>query len=305
MINDLASDADTVFAVATSSAFQRDGVCFVARRSGLLCSTDGGATWHPALPNESRPLIATAVSVHPDPATGPLVVAGVVGGTLISRDGGESWRGIALPPPAPIVSTIVSAADGVVLAGTFEDGILRSADGGMTWSPANAGLLDHCVLTLAESPGFTMDRTLLAGTASGLAISRNAGRSWTDTGFPDHPGPVTHVTIRAGEGGRDSYVAATESAGLWRSDDSGSTWRALMLPEAAGEVAALYRIGADLVVVGERAAFVSDDSRQGWKRLCELDGGDATIVTAAPVDNADPNAGFLVGMSDGSIRRLG
>lgn len=303
MTNDLASGADTVFAVATSSAFQRDGVCFAARRSGLVRSEDRGASWHPAIPNESRSLIATAVRVHPDPAAGPLVVAGVAGGVVVSRNGGESWQSVTLSVPAPIVSVILLATDGVALAGTFEDGMYRSDDGGVTWSPANAGLLDHCVLALAISPAFERDQTVFAGTASGLATSHNAGRSWTDTELPDHLAPVMHVAVASGAGGHHRIVVAAESSGLWRSEDSGATWQAIELPEASGDVAALDWTAAGLLMVGERAAFITGDPGHGWKRLWDLDAGEATIATASPT--ADLNVGVIVGLNDGSIRRLG
>lgn len=58
---------------------------------------------------------------------------------LRSRDAGKSWDPIAFP--GRIVSFAVDAADPDILyAATRFQGVLRSTDGGRTWSTANAGL---------------------------------------------------------------------------------------------------------------------------------------------------------------------
>ena len=65
------------------------------------------------------------------------------------------------------------AKDGILLLGTNEDGVLRSADQGRTWASWNFGLVDFNVLCLAISPAFDRDETVFAGTGSGLFLSRD------------------------------------------------------------------------------------------------------------------------------------
>jgi len=61
-----------------------------------------------------------------------------------------------------------------VLAGTFEDGILRSRDGGVSWHTSNFGLLDASILELE----FDGERSFQAETSTGKFISQNGGNSW-------------------------------------------------------------------------------------------------------------------------------
>jgi len=66
------------------------------------------------------------------------------------------------------------AEDGLVLAGTEADGLLRSTDSGTIWHRP-PGLAAGGVAALAfDTPG----RTVAAATESGIAISLDGGDSW-------------------------------------------------------------------------------------------------------------------------------
>ena len=139
---------DIVYSLCASPDFAKDGVCFSARGSGLYRSDDGGDTWHSAYDalNLEAPLATLVVALSPDFPSNQGVYAGVPGGILRSSDGGKSWFVETLRPPPPVVSSLVIspnfAQDGVLLAGTNEDGVFRSADRGRHWSAWNFGLLD-------------------------------------------------------------------------------------------------------------------------------------------------------------------
>jgi len=73
-----AGSGDVVYALAASPQFDRDGICFAGRASGLNRSADGGASWRPAYAtlNLSEALSTSAVVVSPDFASDRAVFAG-------------------------------------------------------------------------------------------------------------------------------------------------------------------------------------------------------------------------------------
>ena len=85
-----------------------------------------------------------------------------------SEDDGQSWSLVGLAKPAPLVTALVLSpnfdADGVAVAGTAEDGVFVTDDGGLTWVPWNYGLIDLDVHAVAISPNFSADQTIFAAT---------------------------------------------------------------------------------------------------------------------------------------------
>jgi len=63
-------------------------------------------------------------------------------------------------------------------AGTQCSGVLKSLDGGDSWSAVNTGLTNQYVYSLAIEP-----TTLYAGTNRGAFRSLNGGRSWAAAGL--------------------------------------------------------------------------------------------------------------------------
>jgi hypothetical protein len=64
--------------------------------------------------------------------------------------------------------------DGLVFAGTLEDGVYYSDDWGQHWKSANFGLLDKSVFLPFLSPNFPHDGIIFAGTDSGVFRSNTA-----------------------------------------------------------------------------------------------------------------------------------
>ncbi len=139
--------------------------------SGIYQSVDGGATWQAKLKRTDGGDQITALTVHPRNSN--VVLAGIetrYGGKIVqSSDGGETWQekcsGIGTPyaiifdPRNP--RTLYAAAEGT--------GVLRSLNGGNTWSLFNDGIYYPNVYSLAanKDPHF-----LIAGSyGSGLYYS--------------------------------------------------------------------------------------------------------------------------------------
>ena len=146
---------DVIYALAASPHFATDKLCYAARQSGLHVSHDGGATWRSAFESLDVPSLpsATAVALSPYFQSDRTVFVGVPGGLLTTSDDGTSWIIAALPTPLPFITAIAVshdyAQDGVVLAGSMEDGVFVSEDRGRSWKAWNFGLLDQNIFCIA------------------------------------------------------------------------------------------------------------------------------------------------------------
>jgi photosystem II stability/assembly factor-like uncharacterized protein len=187
--------------------------------------------------------------------------------------------------------TALHASDGVLLAGTYGDGLFRSTDGARTWERVEAGLTASTFRFLSAE---------LAGTEPARVFrSSDAGQSWEElegvARIPGHEEWFLPYSPRAGAA-RNAYVSgdrmlvAVEVAGLLRSDDGGHTW--VCEPVAGDEVVhhvtghpddpelVYTSLGsASLTQRGERHGSIarSRDGGRTWKKV-ETDYTRATIV---------------------------
>ena len=110
---------------------------------------------------------------------GMLLVAGLAGGVFYSVDGGEHWYSAWVDEIASSVTCFAVspcfAIDRVVLAGTEQDGVLRSTDGGRRWRLANFGLTGYTILSLAAPLRWGRREEVFATTDEGMYVRRMAG----------------------------------------------------------------------------------------------------------------------------------
>lgn len=122
-----------------------------------------------------------------------------------------------------------------LLAGSYDHGLFRSADGGATWERVTAGLTADTFRCLAPDP--LQPGALLAGTEPArLFRSMDEGRTWRElTGitqiagherwylpYSPRAGAVRNVYAPPRRPGR--ILASVEVGGLLQSDDGGATW---------------------------------------------------------------------------------
>jgi photosystem II stability/assembly factor-like uncharacterized protein len=153
----------------------------------------------------------------------------VTGGSVyVSHDTGLSWQSandsniknqnlltLAVHPLDPLT----------VYAGTANNGIYKTTDGGKRWRSTNKGLRSHFVRSLAIDP--KNPETVYLGTASnGLYFSRDGGENWVWSSAGMNPGESIN-TIVINPIQPSVIYAGSLVSGVYLSDDKGSTWQPL------------------------------------------------------------------------------
>lgn len=178
---------------------------FAGTRSGVLRSDDQGLTWYLS-GMEGQIVKSLAVSPHDS----NIIYAGTKPALMyISRDGGENWSELegfrripnrwwwfspAEPPDRRpyIISIAVSPSDpNVILAGIEFGAVVRSADGGQSWSRHRTGALRDChSLKFHATDGKWVYQA--GGTGGGASLSQDGGLTFRKAkrGLAKHYGIV-------------------------------------------------------------------------------------------------------------------
>jgi photosystem II stability/assembly factor-like uncharacterized protein len=292
-------EQDTVYALAGSA-----NTLYAARMSGLYSSNDGGVTWHDTFAslNGSQPLSATAVATE-----GTTVFAGVKGAVLRSEDSGKNWLAVGLSSPPPqVVALAISpnySEDGVIIAGTSEDGVFVSDSRGATWTAWNFGLIDLNVYALIISPRFSMDQTVFTGTESGIFRTHNGGRAWRELPFPMDAAPILSLALSSADG---LLYAGTENNGLFISNDSGISWHQVDNGFTSAAVNAIHITAShteEVWLLLEDKLLFSVDGGISWKQHPHDQIVGSRIAMAMLLHPTVPNT-VIVGFADGDLRQI-
>jgi photosystem II stability/assembly factor-like uncharacterized protein len=271
---------DKVLDLAVSSADPT--LIYAASWDGVYGSIDGGQHWQPTAGNVGYP----DVNVLAWDSPGHLL-AGARHGIYRSAEEQAAWT---LLPAASgrTVLTFTDVGNGRDFYAGLSGGLLRSNDGGLTWSEVSSELSDQGIAGVAAGPA-DPDH-LLAWVAFGrVHESQDGGRTWVARW--EGLGTVRPVTAihRTQEG--SLYVGAED--GLFRWALAQRAWQALSLPLVAPTVFAIDSDQRDPQVVYAGATdglWRSPDGGMTWKRWG--DGLEGTTVTALAVSSADTEVAF-------------
>lgn len=267
---------------------------------GVLRSDDRGRTWQPAgMANQIVKSLAAS------PHDGEVLYAGVKpAGIFVSRDGGESWNELeglqrvrgrrfwfspAEPPdwrPYVHALSVSPTNPDVIVAGIEFGAVVRSADGGRTWSNHRKGAIRDCHgLSFHATDG---DWVYEAGASLvGAAVSRDGGLSWRQPkeGLEHHYGWACAADperpevwyLSAGPfgltGTPQAHKDGEANAAIYRSADGGA-WERLGggLPEPMDYLA--YALVTDPQTPGRLLAGLAngevwhtEDYGDSWARL--------------------------------------
>ena len=170
-----------------------------------------------------------------DPRSNNTVYAGAAeGGVWKTTNGGQNWTPLTDNQPALAIGALAldPSNPNTVYAGTGEEnfagdsysgvGILKSTDGGQTWTNIPGPFTQHYIGGLAVHP--TDGITVLAASSIGLYRSADAGQTWTLV----RSGEATAVFFDPAQAGVAWCAIGNPFGstfnGIYRSIDSGVTW---------------------------------------------------------------------------------
>ncbi len=193
----------------------------------LWKTTDGGATWRDMLYG----IDGRFGNIWFHDAQHGIAVSQGTGDTAdvyLTSDGGETWRGIAARPAAlrPLYGTLAFSdrQNGVFVSSnqdvdaSSDASVLRTTDGGMTWTSRTAGsgvryLSD--VGFVNATRGFACDET-----TGRVRRTVTGGQLWTAATYPMNGLRNTAIAVDAASA--SVWIVSDSSA--WVSRDEGATW---------------------------------------------------------------------------------
>lgn len=186
-----------------------------------------------------------------------------------SRDGGGTWRTLngakPLSPQASDVQAVVRVKEDVILAGTWKQGLYRSADGGSNFLPVqDFPSSDIRDLEVLRKDGRA---TVFAATARhGVFRSDDEGLTWQALG----PGQDFFWGLSVSPSGEDLYAVSLEQA-VYRAETGGNGWAKIFSAQNAYGLA-VAGDARTLAIAAEAGVFLSSDAGTSWRPLPALAG---------------------------------
>ncbi len=238
----------------------RPEIIFAGTQAGPYRSRDGGESWQRlALPADvvGPELVVWSILIHPEqPET--MLVGTQDAGVFRSTDGGTSWTRLAVPVPAGairmsfpmrVIRMAMDPSNPEEIYVAFEvGGMVRSLDGGASWSSCNESLLElaqmphlkSMIVSDTETEGM-MDSHAVAvsqghpgevwlANRMGLFRSADRGGKWAEIDIQRYSELTYARDVQASPHDPDtlyaalSVAAAGDAGSLYRSRDFGETW---------------------------------------------------------------------------------
>ena len=156
---------------------------------------------------------------------GQLWVASPAG---LFRGDGKRWQAVRRGVPFWRVNTVCVNGRNIWAAG-MPGGIIRSINGGQSWSDCWIEQTEAPILAIAASPEFATDRVLLATTdGDGILRSTDGGRHWELSNFGLREFAILDV-IMAPKIGRYDHAFAISESSFYQSPNGGRAWQQIDL----------------------------------------------------------------------------
>lgn len=193
---------------------------YAATAYGVWHSPDRGETWTEVNAGIPAPQSTFTQTIAADRRHAGHLVVGSEEGLFRTTSGGATWTPVG-PRDVAIRDVTQSAADPRLwLAGTENDGVLLSRDGGTTWSFVGSEIEMETIYAVTVDPS-DADRLAAAGFEGGVYVSGDGGHTWRRAGLADHRIHALAFDVRR----PDRLWAGTLGDGVFYTDGSDADWR--------------------------------------------------------------------------------
>lgn len=250
----------------------------------------------------TSPLSGRISCIAYDPTVATTIYAGSGGGGLWkSVDGGTTWNCVSDKAPwkYPAVDCIaidptnhntlyVGTGDFDGFFNAYNQGIMKSTDGGATWTnlaTTVTGIYDLSVSRIVIDPENDQLITCTTGRGSysgpnqgtgNVFRSTNGGTTWASAGLAASDYSALDVSAKDGSGNRTYWAAGASTTGdglLYKSTNRGATWTSVAAPDSATEIAwslACSKVSPSTVYVvatGSNSVYKTTNSGTSWTNI--------------------------------------
>jgi photosystem II stability/assembly factor-like uncharacterized protein/Tfp pilus assembly protein PilF len=291
-------------------------VLVVLRGIGIYKSDSGGIDWR--LVSNER----TIERLHMTPAKDEVVYAGAFAQVLKSEDQGETWRASPIPPYAQVYAITTDPDDADIVFVVTDRGIMRSGDGGLTWSaldragPNGEQVLDSRFYSIVATKAPQGNQVYVAGEGDQIHW-----RGTGDTGSPwqTHVCTVCARTIFAlaiDPWDSNKLLAGSDEGRLAISSNAGYDWDQVRIPISISTLKfsalAIDPTNPQIVYAGSgnhrnpsdgEGLYRSEDGGRTWQRFNAWAPGKGagTYIQGIALTPADSRIIFIAG-SEGVFR---
>ena len=223
---------DWIFAldVASIQKPENELICGINHLTlNVLSSKYSGETWVPLQAGFTDKSV-TALAYSPLYSDDSIIFLGTIDGSIYKYSEGDKWLMVADDLASRVNSFAVSPffdSDLTVFAATKGRGIYKSINGGLDWTETNSGLTNLQINSLAISPNFAIDRTILAASNQGIFKSSNGGEIWEKLQNAIQASVIKSICLSTNFGNDREIFAGIYGSGVYKSSDGGDTWVAI------------------------------------------------------------------------------
>ena len=224
----MVTDSD-VFSIAIDE--RNPKTMYASACTGLYRSIDQGESWKRlrVLPKSDQ---VRAQVVYVDPTNSDTVYGGTTEGLFISKDAGKTWNRVTSPELTINAIQVDPIHGTVILIGTDLYGVLRSEDGGRSWTESNTGFVHRSIARIIPDPavpGRFIVGELSQGKIAGFYEYDNPANDWVQLSPKEIPGEgMLSLLVLPGDQGR---LAGT-ARGVFVQPTGSTAWTALPGPIA-------------------------------------------------------------------------
>ena len=230
------------------------------------------------------------------------------GQSLLAHDPHDPIACMALSPNFSQDRTIFAATGLLsIKVGIFP--ILKSTDGGVTWTVVPGLPNNNAILSIAISPGYSQDKTLYTAGAGGLFRSTNQGASWAAVTTQ----ALVSVTLSPNFSTDNTLFVVTKNNSIHMSANRGQTWQTLAVPASLTAGLTVMAVSPNYatdktLLLGSAAngIFKSTTGGSSWAAVATAVTSQVNQLAYSPTFSSDDTvfagtfSGFLVSTNAGS-----